>query len=499
MVEGIVPFPSGLMTSGSRLEAVRRSVAEAAQSSRQQGAWSPAVPLERMPIDETTLPSEPRSEGLPGTACCLRRATEWPWPRGHYGAPVATNTSGAALGVAGSSTTGSSPSTGRVSMAGRARTPDAWRLLGLTWSHLLNDGAANYLPGVLPAVLVSLHDPVRMAGVLIAALTIGQALQPVTGWLADRLGGRTLVVAGLTISSACGGLFGEAHSTWLLVVLLLAVGVGNAMFHPQALAAVRSLAHDRHGLLMSAFLVGGELGRGVWPTVASLVVVHLGLGYLWVVGLPGLLTVPLLARAAPRLPAKTGSRQRIQWRCHTRPLAVLVAYQSIRSLAIYALVTFIPILWHLHGGSLVSGASIITVMLVVGVVGNLYGGHAADKFGRLHVLVASSLATAVLIVPIIYVQGAWIWVMAAPLGIALFLTMSPSILIGQDIFPENRSMGSGIALGLANGIGALLVLAIGQTVSNTDLTTPLWVIAALVAATAPLVLAFPRLLVRRDA
>lgn len=376
---------------------------------------------------------------------------------------------------------------------------DRRRLLGLTWSHLLNDGAANYLPGVLPAMLVSLHDPVRMAGVLIAALTIGQALQPVTGWLADRLGGRVLVVGGLAISSLGGGLFGEAHSTWLLLVLLLAVGVGNALFHPQALAAVRSVVHGRHGLFTSAFLVGGELGRGIWPTVASLVVVHLGIGYLWLVGLPGLVTVPLLAHLAPRLPAKSGSPQRIQWRRHTRPMVVLVTYQSIRSLAIYALLTFIPILWHLHGGSLVSGASIITVMLVVGVVGNLYGGHLADKIGRLHVLAVSSVATAALIVPIIYVHGAWIWVTAAPLGIALFLTMSPSILIGQDIFPENRSMGAGIALGLANGIGALLVLAIGQTVGTRDLTAPLWMIAALVAATAPLVLAFPKHLAHRKA
>lgn len=375
----------------------------------------------------------------------------------------------------------------------------ARRLLGLTWAHLLNDGAANYLPGVLPVVLVSLHEPVRMAGVLIAALAIGQALQPVTGWLADRLGGRALVVVGLAISSIGGGLLGVAHSTWILVLLLLLVGTGNALFHPQALAAVRSLLHGRHGLLTSAFLVGGELGRGIWPTVASLVVAHLGLPYLWLVGLPGLATVPLVARVTPKLERRAAQRQPVQWRRHTRPMIVLVTYQSIRAMAIYALSAFIPILWHIHGGSLVSGASIITVLLVVGVIGNLSGGHLADRIGRLSVLVISSIGAAALIVPIIYAHGIWIWVTAAPLGIAMFMTMSSTILIGQDMFPENRSMGSGIALGLANGIGALLVLVIGQTVSNTDLTAPLWVIAALVAATAPLAAAFPRHILRRAA
>lgn len=366
------------------------------------------------------------------------------------------------------------------------------RLLGLSWAHLLNDGAANYLPGVLPAVLVSLHQPVRMAGVLIAALTIGQALQPVTGWLADRLGGRALVVLGLTVSSVGGGLFGVAHSAWLLVLLLLLVGVGNAFFHPQALAAVRSLLHGRQGLLTAVFLVGGELGRGVWPTAASVVVAHLGLSYLWLVGLPGVVTVPFLARLAPRLPAKPRQHQPIHWRRHTRPMALLITYQSIRAMTTYAVATFIPILWHLHGGSLVSGASIITVILVVGVIGNLYGGHLADEIGRLSVLVTSALATAGFVVALIYLHGVWIWIIAAPLGIALFLSISTGILMGQDIFPENRSMGSGIALGLANGIGALLVLVIGQTVSNSDLSTALWAVAALSALTAPLALAFPR-------
>ncbi|MGH3503127.1 MAG: hypothetical protein ACRDQA_19865 [Nocardioidaceae bacterium] len=39
-----------------------------------------------------------------------------------------------------------------------------WAAAGLRVGHLLNDGAANYLPGVLPAVLVALHAPLGMAG-----------------------------------------------------------------------------------------------------------------------------------------------------------------------------------------------------------------------------------------------------------------------------------------------------------------------------------------------
>ena len=369
---------------------------------------------------------------------------------------------------------------------------DRGRLFGLTWAHLLNDGASNYLPGVLPAVLTSLDQPVRMAGAFVAAMTIGQALQPATGWLADRLGGRSLVVTGLLLSSVGGGLLGVAQSTWMLVVLLLLIGTGSGFFHPQALAGVRSLLRGRQGLLTSVFLVGGEAGRGIWPTVTSFVVTQYGLHALWVVGVPGVLTVPLLLRAAPRLPSAPKQSGRILWRRHARPLTLLVTYRSIQALATYALVTFIPIMWHLRGGTLVGGASIITTLLLVGMAGNLSGGHLADLFGRTPVLVGSAAATAALVVVVAYAGGIWLWLAAGLAGISIFLTSSTCVLIGQDIFPENRSMGSGLALGFGNGIGAVLVLVIGLFVSDSGIVRVFWVIAALSVVSAVLVFAFPR-------
>ncbi|MGH3321009.1 MAG: MFS transporter [Streptosporangiaceae bacterium] len=370
------------------------------------------------------------------------------------------------------------------------------RLIGLTWAHLLNDGAANYLPGVLPAVLVSLHEPVRMAGVLVASLTIGQALQPVVGWVADRVGGRSLVVLGLFLSSAGGGLLGFAHATWALIALLLLIGIGGALFHPQALAGVRSMLHGRQGFLTSVFLVGGELGRGIWPTLASLVVATFGLRSLWIIALPGLATVPVLARLAPRLPAGPRRGTAIRWSRHARPMALLIGYRSIRALTIYALATFIPIMWQIRGGTLIGGASIVTTVIVVGVIGNLWGGHLSDKVGRRPVLVASAIATSALIIPVVYLHGAWVWFAAGLLGIATFLTNSATTLVGQDIFPEHRSMGSGIAIGLANGIGALLVLLIGLFVSDSDIVPIFWVLACLGLGSAFMAFAFPKLLMR---
>jgi FSR family fosmidomycin resistance protein-like MFS transporter len=371
------------------------------------------------------------------------------------------------------------------------------KLLGLSWAHFLNDGAANYLPGVLPAVLVSLHEPVRMAGVLVASLWIGQASQPLMGWVADRVGGRSLIVAGLLASSLGGGLLGMAKDTWMLIVLLLLIGLGSSLFHPQALAAARSLAATSQGFLIAAFLVGGELGRGIWPTAVSVIGTDLGLESLWILALPALVTVPLLLRWAPRLRARPGAGAPIRWREHLAPMMLLTSYTSARALVTFGLVTFIPIMWHVRGGTLVSGASIITTMLVIGVIGNLGGGYLADRLGRRPVLLVSALATSAPTLPIAYVDGYWLWIVAAFLGISMFLSASATVLIGQDMFRENPSMGSGVALGLANGIGALLVLVIGFLVNESDVVTVFWVLAGVMLLSALSALAFPRSLVQR--
>ncbi|MGH3503125.1 MAG: hypothetical protein ACRDQA_19855 [Nocardioidaceae bacterium] len=108
----------------------------------------------------------------------------------------------------------------------------------------------------------------------------------------------------------------------------------------------------------------------------------------------------------------------------------------------------------------------------------------------LWLLALPGLATAALIVPVAVLPGPWVWVAVAALGVAVFLINAPAVLIGQDLFPDNPSMGSGIALGLANAIGALLVLAVGLWVTAGTFVTFFWVLAGLTAASTLLALAF---------
>ncbi len=76
-------------------------------------------------------------------------------------------------------------------------------------------------------------------------------------------------------------------------------------------------------------------------------------------------------------------------------------------------------------------------------------------------------------------SGPWLWVVLAALGIGVFSTGPITILLGQDIFTENPSLGSGIALGLGNGLGALALLPLSYLAQSAGLGAGLWAVVAL--------------------
>ncbi len=351
-------------------------------------------------------------------------------------------------------------------------------LATLSGAHFLNDGAANYLPGVLPAILIVMDAPVALAGLLMGALLIGQALQPLTGWLADRIGGRRQIALGLFGTSALGMSIGAAPNLVVLTACLLLLGVANAFFHPPALAATRRLAAQRPGRAMSYFLVGGELGRGAWPLLASAVVAGFGLSWLWLLGLPGLIIACLLPGRTPALPAQKPAQAPVRWRSHLRPMQHIVALSALRSLMILAPVTFLPILWQQRGASLSEGAATITTILVVGIIGNLGGGYVSDRIGRGRVLLGGLAGAVAFLAAILLVDSIWVWLLLACFGIAVFATLPLTVLIAQDQLPDNQAMGSGLALGFANALSAVGVMLLGPVAAFAGVHAALWLTVA---------------------
>ncbi len=349
----------------------------------------------------------------------------------------------------------------------------------MVWSHLNNDTLANYLPGILPAIAVARHIPLLWLGSLVTALTLGQALQPLSGLWSDHIGGRTLVLGGILVAALATFGVSYAPTYPLLAGSLFLTGLGSTVYHPQALAVTRTLGQGREGVSMSGFLVGGEFGRALGPLAAGIVVAALGLTHLWLLAVPLLLTWLWLRAEVPALPRRTGERARIDWRRHATPAVSPLAFSTLRAASVAALVTFVPLIYHAEGGSLVAGASLVTTLIGVGVIGNLGGGALRDRFGATPVLWGSTTLAILAALALTQASGPWLWVVLAALGIGVFSTGPITILLGQDIFTENPSLGSGIALGLGNGLGALALLPLSYLAQSAGLGAGLWAVVAL--------------------
>lgn len=349
----------------------------------------------------------------------------------------------------------------------------------LAWSHFLNDGAANYLPGILPALLASLAIPLRYAGAIMAILVLGQALQVVFGALADRWGGRNFLLLGLAGSSLGAAWVGWARRPEALVAALVLISIANSAFHPPAMTGARRVSRERGDVsgerAMGVFSTGGELGRGVWPLIASVVVTAWGLASLWVLTLAAVATLPVLAWKTRRprpvrasIAAWSGVRQA------GRPLQLLVGYSALRSVVITGVSAFVPFWWEARGGKLVSGAALITVMLLVGVIGNLGAGALAARVGQRRVVILGTGAACLLLAGLLLSHGIWVWLAIGGLGMAVFATLPVTVVMGQDLLPNHPSLGSGLSLGFANAVGAIGVGLLGLMATRWAASGVLW-------------------------
>jgi FSR family fosmidomycin resistance protein-like MFS transporter len=370
--------------------------------------------------------------------------------------------------------------------------PAYGRVSLLSWAHFVNDGANNYLPGILPIILISLGIAPSLAGAMMAALLFGQGMQPLTGLLADRVGGKSFTLLGLGGSSVAAALIAFMPNLPALVVVLLILGIFNGFFHPQTLAAVRRDSGDRQGMAMSIFLTGGEIGRGLWPLIASALVTVAGLGSIWVLGIPGLLTLPFIWLFAINVPPRQRNAAKVRWGEHMRPLSLLVLFSSLRGIMLYTIITYVPVLWHAHGSSLNAGAAFLTVLMVVGIIGNLGGGWLSDHLGRRRIIAAGMGLGILSMIGFMLASGPWLWVLMALLGIGLFSTLPLTVLIGQDIVPENPAFGSGMALGLANALGAIGAMALGALAGVISIPAVLWAGVMCGVLALPLIAFMPR-------
>src|SRR3989338_278645 len=131
----------------------------------------------------------------------------------------------------------------------------------------LNQGA---LPAVLPFLKASHNLSYAAAATIVLAANVTSSLiQPLFGYLADQTARRWMLpVAGL-LTGAGFGLAGLAPGYGALLLLVIAMGLGVAAYHPEGYKTATGVAGDRKATALSWFSLGGNVGPALGPPVIA--------------------------------------------------------------------------------------------------------------------------------------------------------------------------------------------------------------------------------------
>ena len=349
----------------------------------------------------------------------------------------------------------------------------------LSCGHLATDFASGSVPALLPFLTVEFDLNYTLTAVLMLAVLVSSSLmQPLFGLWSDRRGALWLLPAGLALAGIGIGLAAVAPSYGVLLVLVFISGVGIAAYHPEGAKFAVFLSGRKRASGMSLFNIGGNLGYALGPIVVTPLVLWLGLGPggllaavpVVLTGIAVLGALPYLARRRPQriegAPVAVGTDNR-------RAMLILTGVIGLRSVAWFALLTFVP-LWVVSlGNSAADGNRLLSLMLLSGAVGTLLLGPLADRFGlRRTLLVAQALLTPMILV-FVLVGGVIGAACLVVVGICVVGTFGVTMVLSQMYLPRHVGMASGLAVGLSMGLGGIAAVALGAVADAVDLETAL--------------------------
>ncbi|HDR6170286.1 TPA: MFS transporter [Bacillus anthracis] len=365
-----------------------------------------------------------------------------------------------------------------VSQKNTVETPTIYRILfAISFGHFLNDSMQAVVPALFPILEKTMNLSYMQVGWIAFALNMTSSImQQVFGMYSDKKPSPFLLPLGMFSSML--GMIGLAFAPNFIIVIIsvLFIGLGSAVFHPEGARVAYMAAGTKRGLAQAIYQVGGNTGNSLAPIFTALIFVPLGqigsLGFtaFAAVGIVLLIFVSnwyrneLATGAVRRKKRAALEAENAIVSTHIKFVIVLLVFLTfVRSWYGAGIGNFYQFYLIEHYGLSIKNAQyFVFAFMIAGVLGTFFGGPLADRFGKKTIIVFSMLGSAPLALLLPHVSLVWVVPLFLCIGFISSSSFSVIVVYAQELVPGKVGMVSGLIVGLAFGLGALGSVVLGK-------------------------------------
>ena len=356
-------------------------------------------------------------------------------------------------------------------------------LVALSCSHLLNDTIQALIPSIYPLLKKSLALNFTQVGLITFTFQMtGSVFQPMIGLYTDRKPKPYSLALGMAITLG-GVVFLALAPTYLAVIAAAAlVGVGSAIFHPEASRIARLASGGRHGFAQSLFQVGGNAGSALGPLLAAIIVVPYGQLHLLWFSSAALIGIAILTLVGHwyREQISRGLHRAVQRAAHHRPLprrtvrisiTILLALVFSKYFYLVSMTSYYT--FYLIGKFHVSvqhSQFFLFIFLGAVALGTIVGGPVGDRIGRKRVIWVSILGVAPFSLALPHANLFYTVLLSVVIGLVLASAFSAIIVYATELVPGRVGLIAGLFFGSAFGMAGIGAAVLGKLADLTSIT-----------------------------
>ena len=350
-------------------------------------------------------------------------------------------------------------------------------LWSLSLAHLFNDMFQSLKFAIYPLIKESLQLNYTQIGLV--ALTYqmtASILQPLVGYITDRKPQPLSLPIGMTCTMI--GLFflASAGNFWQIMISVILMGIGSAIFHPEASRLARMASGGRFGLAQSLFQVGGNFGASLGPLLAALVIASYGqqnIRWFSLVALFGIIMMIFVSRwYAINLKYVRRKRQIAEVQKSLLPRSSVAMLLTVLLLLVFSKYVYMAsinnyytfYLIHRFGISVGDSQLYLAVFLFAVAVGTLLGGPLSDRIGRKYVIWFSILGVAPFTLLMPYANLLWTCILSIFIGLILSSAFSAILVYAQELLPGKVGTIAGLFFGFSFGVAGIAAATLGKIV-----------------------------------